>query len=159
MERKRGSVSYKQAGFKYPDNEEWEKRMKDLTVLAARDRCSISEVYRMAIEEYHHQHFPGNPGLPLEHWTAGLPLSKAAKEKLQPNLVPPAGDPPEVKKVWTLPELEAMSSEDLERLYRQPGTGHADRAFIAYVLRKRYWHLLGDCYCGRHHYNREAQLK
>jgi hypothetical protein len=79
-------IGYKNTGFKYPDTEEWQKKIKDLKVLAARDGVSVSQIYRLAIDEYHHRHVPGNPALPLDHWTEGVPFSPAAKEKLELEL-------------------------------------------------------------------------
>jgi hypothetical protein len=81
----------KPLGLTIPDTPTWRGILKDLRVLAARDNASCSYVYREALIEYHQRHFPGNPALPLTHWTIGEPLSIAAQEKLSKAKLPPAG--------------------------------------------------------------------
>jgi hypothetical protein len=43
---------------------------------------SRADLCREAWKEYVTRHHPGNPTLPLTHWTTGEPLSQAAQEKL-----------------------------------------------------------------------------
>ena len=47
------------------------------------DMWSRSRLIIEAIREYGHRHLPGNPQLPLIHWTDGVPFSKSAQEKLE----------------------------------------------------------------------------
>jgi hypothetical protein len=66
--------------------------LKRARVLAARDNLSLTGLTRAAFVEYVNNHYPGNPGLPLTHWTSGEPLSIAAQEKLSHSKLPPAGN-------------------------------------------------------------------
>ena len=56
------------------------KRLREL------DLWSESRVIVEAIKEYAKNHLPGNPGVPLDHWTSGFPFSQTAREKLNPRL-------------------------------------------------------------------------
>jgi hypothetical protein len=49
---------------------------------------SFSDIVKDLLAEAAHHHHPGNPGLPLEHWTEGRPLSAAAHEKMWGNACP-----------------------------------------------------------------------
>jgi cellulose synthase/poly-beta-1,6-N-acetylglucosamine synthase-like glycosyltransferase len=65
------------------DGKELLDKMDDL---AKRDAFRPrSDLIKAMILEYVQRHHPGNPTLPLEHWTHGLPFSQAAKEKLEPK--------------------------------------------------------------------------
>ena len=61
------------------EDEELYERME---TLRHRDRWTMTRFLREACMEYTTRHMPGNPAIPLTHWTHNEPLSIAAKEKL-----------------------------------------------------------------------------
>jgi hypothetical protein len=66
----------------YPE-ENW--ILEGIETLRRRDGWDQTRTIKEALSEYVHRHLPGNPAVPLEHWTENLPLSKAAQEKLGPK--------------------------------------------------------------------------
>jgi hypothetical protein len=66
-------------------------RLRRAEELAKRDNSEISSLARSLFFEGVERHYPGNPALPLEHWTEGVPLSAAAREKLKGAREPVAG--------------------------------------------------------------------
>lgn len=52
--------------------------------LRSQDGWSVARLLRECFIEYVNRHHPGNPAIPLTHWTKGEPLSVAAEEKLGP---------------------------------------------------------------------------
>jgi hypothetical protein len=61
---------------------ETEDLLRRAAELASRDKVTITALTRAAFTEYVNRHYPGNPTIPLTHWTKGEPLSQAAQEKL-----------------------------------------------------------------------------
>ena len=62
-----------------------------LDKLRRQDGWSSTRILKTAIHEYVERHDPGNPALPLTHWTTGEPFSIAAQEKLSIGKTPPTG--------------------------------------------------------------------
>jgi hypothetical protein len=81
------STPTRNLGIPIPQVDEWAAILQDYRKLAAQEASSLAHVVRSALIEYHARHMPGNPAVPLTHWTDGQPLSPAAKEKLAPVVV------------------------------------------------------------------------
>jgi len=98
-----------------------------IETLRHRDHWSITRFLKEASLEYVNRHLPGNPSLPLEHWTKDTPLSPSAKDRLElPTLKTP------------IPDYQGMSNETLEDLLAHPWkTRFGDRQIIAGILKKR----------------------
>ena len=96
--------------------------------LRRRDGWTRTDLFKAALSEYVIRHDPGNPGLPLEHWTKDLAFSEAAKEKL-------AAPPPQPK---PSPNYAEMTTEHLVEMYRHPWRLQGfDRQMVGYLLKKR----------------------
>ena len=63
-----------------------------LDKLRRQDGWTSTRILKTAIHEYVERHDPGNPALPLTHWTTGEPFSIAAQEKFS-KLKASAGPP------------------------------------------------------------------
>jgi hypothetical protein len=83
---------------------------------------------RESFIEYHDRHLPGNPGLPLDHWTKGEPLSQAAAEKIDT-----------AKQSNSKPALnvKAMTDEQLLPRFNSPDTDSFDLQLVALELKRR----------------------
>jgi hypothetical protein len=153
-ERKKPKAARVQRTFDVPldwqNAEELLRKEEELLRREAYAGWSQAQLCREAWAEYVTRHHPGNPTPPLEAYPPfNQPFSEAAREKME---IQGGADLP--RKILTLPELEAMTSENLEALYKRSDVTGSDRSFIAYVLHKRWYHVLGDCYCGRFHQDR-----
>ena len=69
--------------FYLTNSDEDQGLLDRIETLRHRDRWSITRFLKEASLEYVNRHLPGNPGLPLTHWTKQEPFSEAAKEKLE----------------------------------------------------------------------------
>ena len=91
-ERKKERKAYIKLNLYLNGNDEKDAGLLEgIETLRHRDRWSMTQFLREASLEYVGRHLPGNPGLPLTHWTGGEPLSIAALEKLSRSKVPLAG--------------------------------------------------------------------
>jgi hypothetical protein len=112
-------------GLFFNDNEEDMGLLERIEQLRRRDGWTFSDFIKTAVTEYVDRHFPGNPGLPLTHWTRNEPLSKAASEKIA------------LSQSKSMPDYRSMSTEELLRLRRLPRTDYSDRIIIACELHNR----------------------
>ena len=111
--------------FHIYDDEQW--ILEGLETLRRRDGWDQTRAIKEALSEYVKRHLPGNPSLPLEHWTKNTAFSPAAKEKLKGG---PLEEP--------MPDYANMSIETLEGLLAHPSTRFGDRpAIIHYLKRKK----------------------
>lgn len=68
--------------FYLTSSEEDHTLFERIETLRHRDRWTFTRFMKEACLEYVTRHLPGNPTIPLTHWTENEPLSIAAKEKL-----------------------------------------------------------------------------
>jgi hypothetical protein len=125
-------VPTRNIGIPIPQTDDWKEIMGGYRQLAAQDDSSLAYVYREALIEYHENHMPGNPGLPLTNFMPGGPgFSKAAKEKL--------GFVDRVPSVYVLPDFAAMSEADLLATYRKAVETHDEgtRQITRYHINRR----------------------
>lgn len=85
-ERKKERKKTERVGLNfYLTNQEEDVELLDrIETLRHRDRWTFTRFMKEACLEYVNRHLPGNPALPLTHWTENEPLSPAAQEKLSP---------------------------------------------------------------------------
>ena len=96
-----------QRTFDIPSNGETEtllRKERDLLKTEERVGWSLADLCRAAWTEYVTRHWPGNPGLSLNHWTRGEPFSEAAREKLR-------------KQATVAEKNNKLSDEDFARLF------------------------------------------
>jgi len=92
------------------------------------DAWDQSFLIKTAISEYIANHHPGNPGLPLTHWTKAEPLSEAAQEKLAPKPTLEA----------EMPHFEKMTVTEIQDWLRNTRFIDATtRSFANWFIRKK----------------------
>mgnify|MGYP001106434281 CR=1 FL=1 len=94
------------------------------------DAWDQSFLIKTAISEYIAKHHPGNPGLPLNHWTKGEPLSVAAEEKLSQKHHEKASV-----------DYGSMSLDELRALAKKRFLSDRERSFINFFIRQKEAHL------------------
>lgn len=113
-----------------PKTDQWAEILRGLRHNAAEQGASLGHVFRSALLEYYDRHAEGNPVISLEHWTNGLPLSKAAEEKLAKQQEPP----PKPRK---RPDFKTWDTENLLRYFDSGQITPGDKLEIGQILRAR----------------------
>lgn len=70
------------SGVFYEEDQDTVDKMEDLR---SKDKLDKGPFVKKALTEYVTRHSPGNPTIPLDHWTTDQELSEAAREKLTPK--------------------------------------------------------------------------
>lgn len=129
-ERKKAKMGRIGLNFYLTDNDKDLDLLEKIETLRHRDRWTVTEFLKQACTEYISRHFPGNPGLPLTHWTENEPFSEAATEKLQDQREPKPS-----------PDYSSMTNEHLLERYNSPFTDSFDIQLIALEIQKRGFNL------------------
>lgn len=127
-QRLQGSRIYK--GLFFNDTEEDIDLLERLEVVRRRDGSTFSDFVKTALTAYVNYHYPGNPGLPLDHWTKGEPLSQAAREKI--DAASKQSDHPK-----PILNVKAMNDRQLLLQYNSSDTDIFDLQLIALELKRR----------------------
>ena len=124
------NLPIKNVAVPIPQTEEWLKLIKNLKTLAVREDASDAHIYRNALIEYHNRHFPGNPALPLTHWTKDEPLSEAAEEKLSKE----SSICPEKR---SMPDYGHMNVSELEAALNKRFLPDFEQSVIRFFLKRK----------------------
>ena len=112
------------------------ERLKRAEELAKRDDMEVSTLARNLFFEGVDRHYPGNPSLPLDHWTKEIPFSEAAQEKLTSAPEKEAAPTPTIQPL-TKDDLRVWGEATLRAFLNSPKLSQADREIMEHELHVR----------------------
>jgi len=114
-------------GIPIPVTDEWKNILRHFREDAVRQDSSVAHVYREALLEYDHRHFPGgNPDPKLNCFMGSEPFSAAAEEKLS-------------QKDHEKPTVDygSMSLDELRALAKKRFLSDRERSYIKFFIDRK----------------------